>query len=148
MVATFSVTFPVIELLLKVMVLFEELKFVSGVTKVGTGKSIAPGGVPVTLAVSVAVPVKPLTTFNVIIPVPDEPCVATVIGVEDPAVKLKPLTTIVRLPEVAVFPTESVTFTVKEGEGVTTAEALGVPEITPDGDNDRPEGRLPAKLQV
>jgi hypothetical protein len=55
------------------MVLFEGLKFDSGIVKVNTGKSIAPGGVPVTFADSVAVPVKPLTTFNVMRLVPDEP---------------------------------------------------------------------------
>jgi hypothetical protein len=100
-------------MLLNVMVLFEELKFDDGVVKVKTGKSMAPGGVPVTLAVSVAVPVNPLTTFNVRRPVPDEPCVAIVIGASEAAVKLNPLTAIVRVPESAVLLFESVTCTVK-----------------------------------
>ena len=63
------------------------------------------------------------------------------IGDKDPAVKLKPLTAIVRLPEIAVSLLESVTFTVKLA--VPTDEATGVPEITPALDNDRPSGRVP-----
>jgi hypothetical protein len=145
-VATFSVTLPVIALLLNVIVLFAELKFVSGVIKVRTGKSIAPDGELVTLAASVAVPVNPLTTFNVITPVPDEPCVAIVICDVVGSTKLNPLTAIVRFPEVAVLPPESVTLTVKGGGGATTAEAKGVPEIPPRVDKDRPCGRLPEPI--
>jgi hypothetical protein len=113
MVATFSVTSPVVTVLLNVMVLFEELKFDDGVVKVKTGKSMAPGGVLVTFAVSVAVPAKPSNVVSVTRPVPDEPCVAMVIGVREAAVKLNPLTLIVRVPEIAVLLFESVTCTVK-----------------------------------
>jgi hypothetical protein len=141
-VATFSVTVPVATALLKVIVLFDELKFVLGVVKITTGKSIALVGEPVTLAVRVAVPVKPLTTFSVMSSVPDMPGEAIVIGLADAAVKLKPLTAMVRTTEVAVLPCESVTFTAKP-MGVVTAEAMGVPEITPALDNVKPVGRLP-----
>lgn len=138
-VAIFSVTLPDVVLLLNVMVpvvLFEETKFVEGAVKVGTGKSIAPAGELVTLAVSVAVPINPLTTFSVIIPVADEPCESVELGVRDDAETVKPLTTIVRFPEVAVKLFESVTFTVKLE--VPTAPAAGVPEIIPPLDKDSP----------
>jgi hypothetical protein len=140
-VATLSVTFPVITALLKVIVLFAELKFESGVVKVKTGKSFAPAGEPVTLAVRVAVPVKPLTTFSMMNPVPDMPGEVIVIWPKDAGVKLNPLTAMVKLPEVAVVPCESVTFTVKVE--VPTAEPMGVPEITPALDSSRPVGRAP-----
>jgi hypothetical protein len=119
-VAIFSVTLPVATALLKVIVLFDELKFEFGVVKVTAGKSIAPAGEPVTLAVRVAVPVKPLTTFSVMSSVPDMPCEAIVTGLVDAAVKLKPLTAMVKLAEVAVLPCESVTVTAKATSGAGT----------------------------
>jgi len=143
-VAIFSVTLPVATALLKVIVLFDELKFELGVVKVTAGKSTAPAGEPVTLAVRVAVPVKPLTTFSVMGSVPDMPCEAIVTGLVDAAVKLKPLTAMVKLAEVAVLPCESVTVTAKVA--VPTAVAMGVPEITPAVDNNKPLGRLPELL--
>jgi hypothetical protein len=135
---------PVVAALLKVIVLFDELKFELGVVKVKTGKSIAPAGEPVTLAVRVAVPVKLLTTFRVMSSVPDMPCEAMVMGLVDPGVKLKPLTAMVKFAEVAVLPCESVTVTAKVA--VPTAEAMGVPEITPALDSDKPLGKLPELL--
>jgi len=141
-VAIFSVTLPVVTALLNGIVLFDELKFEFGVVKVTTGKSIAPAGEPVTLAVRVAVPVNPLTTFRVMSSVPDMPCEAIVIGLVEEDVKLNPLTAIVRTTDVAVSPCESVTFTAKP-TGVVTAEAIGVPEITPALDSVKPDGRLP-----
>lgn len=140
-VAIFSVTLPVATALLKVIVLFDELKFEFGVVKVRTGKSIAPAGEPVTVAVRVAVPVKPLTTFSVMSSVPDMPCEAIVIGLVDAAAKLKPLTAMVKFAEVAVLPCESVTVTAKVA--VPTAEAMGAPEITPALESDKPFGKLP-----
>jgi hypothetical protein len=141
-VATFSVTLPVVAVLLNVMVLFEELKFEDPFVKVRTGKLMAPDGLPVMLADNMAVPLNPLATFSVSRPVPDKPWVLMVIGDKDPGVKLNPLTAMVRFPETAVFPPESVTFTVN-GDGEATAEATGVPEITPAVDKDRPSGRAP-----
>ena len=60
-------------MLLNVMVLFAELKFEDGVVKVRTGKSMAPDGLLVMLADNMAVPLNPLTTFNVRRPVCDKP---------------------------------------------------------------------------
>ena len=102
-VAILSVTLPVVTALLKVIVLFEVLKLESGVVKVKTGKSFAFGGEPVTLAVRVAVPVKPLTTLSVTSPVPDMPGEVIVIWPKDACVKLNPRTAIVKFPDMAVL---------------------------------------------
>lgn len=110
--------------------------------KVTTGKSTAPDGVEVNIAVKAAVPLKPFAAFIVTVLIVEEPCVT---GAGFVAATVTPPMAMLRLVDVADWLLASVALTVNV-EVAPIAEAAGVPDITPVPAKLSPAGRLPEAI--